>query len=203
MFMGLGSNYALNLLPGKRRFLLSSLLGLWLIATPFFYVALPRIAENAGIDDETIGIPKIGTGVRDGLAYYMNPYKRGDDSAYQFGAQTISRLPPNAVVLAEWYTDTDEYFIFRYFTKIKKLRADVSVIGWANQDPFSFDSQLAFDEIEVSFPEHPVYLASLSDKFYAASTLVEMYCIVPENDLYRLYLRNSHLQCLGTDSVTE
>ncbi|MBN1451242.1 MAG: DUF2723 domain-containing protein [Anaerolineales bacterium] len=204
MLMGIGSNYALSLLPEKKRFLLPVTLGLLLLATPFFYIAIPRIAESNGINDDTIGIPKIGTGIRDGLAYYMNPYKRGDHSAYAFGKQTISNLAPNSVVIAEWYTDTDEYFIFRYFTKIEKLRSDVTVVGWASQDPFSFDSQFALDVIEDSLPEYPVYLASLSDKFYAASKLIERYCILPENNLYRLYQKgNKSLQCLGKDSVTE
>lgn len=204
LLMGIGSDYAFNLLPAKRRFLLPATLGLLLVATPFFYVALPRIAESYGINDASIGIPKIGTGVRDGLAYYMDPYKRGDHSAYDFGAGTISSLAPNSVVIAEWYTDTDEYFILRYFTEIKKLRSDVKVVGWVTQDPFSFDSRLALNVIEGSFPEHPVYLASLSDKFYAASKLVDMYCILPENNLYRLYPKGDNdLQCLGNDSVTE
>jgi hypothetical protein len=98
-------------------------------------------------------------------------------------------LAPNAVVIAEWYTDTDEYFIFRYFTKVEPIRTDVTVVGWATEDPFSFDSQLVLDVIEDSFPNRPVYLASLSDRFYAASKLVDEYCIVPENNLYRLYER--------------
>ena len=203
MLMGIGSDYALNLLPRKSRFLFFGILGVLLVATPFFYMALPHFAERNGINDDLIGIPKIGTDVRDGLAYYMNPYKRGDTSAYDFGEKTISDLPPNSVVLAEWYTDTDEYFIFRYFTKIEKLRSDVTVVGWANQDPFDFDSQLALDVIEDSFPGHPIYLASLSDKFYAASKLVETYCIVPENYLYHLYPQSNDLQCLGSTSVTE
>jgi hypothetical protein len=204
MLMGIGSDYAFNLLPGKRRFLFWGILGLLLLATPFFYMSIPRLTEQHGINDDFIGIPKIGTGVRDGLAYYMNPYKRGDTSAYDFGEETISNLPPNSVVLAEWYTDTDEYFILRYFTRIIKFRSDVIIVGWANQDPFYFDSQLALDLIEESFPEHPVYLTSLSDKFYAASKLVEMYCILPENNLYRLYPpEKNDLQCLGNTSVTK
>ena len=204
MLMGIGSDYALKLLPQKKRYLLPIGLGLLLLATPFFYIALPRLAEGYGLNDAVIGIPKIGTGVRDGLAYYINPYKRGDLSAYVFGNQTVANLSPNAVVIAEWYTDTDEYFILRYFTKIKKVRSDVTVVGWADQDPFSFDSQLVLDVIKSSFPEHPVYLASLSDKFYAASKLIEMYCILPEDNLYRLYQKgNSNLQCLGSDSVSE
>lgn len=204
ILMGLGSDYALKLLPGKKRILLTIFLGLLLLATPFIYVALPRLAESNGINDEFIGIPKIGTGVRDGLAYYINPYKRGDTSAYDFGERTISSLALNSVVIAEWYTDTDEYFIFRYFTKIKKIRSDVTVVGWANQDPFSFDSRFTLDVIKDSLPDHPVYLASLSDKFYAASKLIELYCIVPENNLYRLHSKgNSSLRCLSSNSVTE
>jgi len=204
LLMGIGLDYAFKLLPEKMRVPFSVILGILLIATPFFYNSLPRLAEKNGINDDFIGIPNIGTGVRDGLAYYINPYKRGDTSAYDFGKETISNLEPDSIVIAEWYTDTDEYFIFRYFTKINKLRSDVIVVGWANQDPFYFDSQLVLDMIEDSFPKHPIYLASLSDKFYAASKLVETFCVVPENNLYRLYEKEkNNLQCLGSESITE
>jgi hypothetical protein len=156
------------------------------------------------LNDASIGIPKIGVGLRDGLAYYINPDKRGDSSAYDFGTQTFANLAPNSIVIAEWYTDTDEYFILRYFSKVKMVRSDVTVIGWPTQDPFSFDSQLALKLIKDSFQEHPIYLASLSDRFYAASQLIETYCIVPENNLYRLYHKeNKNLQCLTMDAVTE
>jgi hypothetical protein len=204
ILMGIGSDYAFGLFPEKWRYLLPVVLGLLLAATPFFYLALPRLAEKAGFNDASIGIPKIGTGVRDGLAYYINPNKRGDRQAFDFGYQTIMSLEPGSLVIAEWYTDTDEYFILRYFTKVDTLRQDVTVIGWPTQDPFSFDSRLALDLIEDSFTKHPVYLSSLSDRFYGASKLVEIYCVIPEHNLYRLYNKeNSGLPCLGQDSVTE
>ncbi len=204
MLMGIGSLYAWNLIPDKRRVLLPVVLGALLIATPFFYNALPGLAEGFGLKDDTIGIPKVGVGVRDGLAYYITPYKRGDTSAYDFGYQTVSSLAPNSVVIAEWYTDTDEYFIFRYFTEITKVRSDVTVLGWPTQDPFYFDSQLALNAIKDSFPNRPVYLASLSDRFYVASELIKDYCIVPENNLYRLYPKGDDtLRCLGIDSATK
>jgi hypothetical protein len=204
MLMGIGSDSALRLIPGKRRLLLPIILGLLLLATPFFYTALPNLAARYGLNDDSIGIPEIGIGVRDGLAYYMNPNKRGDTNAYDFGSQTLAHLEPNSVVIAEWYTDTDEYFILRYFTRVYGFRSDVTVLGWPTEDPFSFDSQLALNMIEDSFPERPIYLASLSDKFYASSNLIENYCIVPENNLYRLHKKeNNNLQCLGNDSVTE
>lgn len=204
LLMGLGADSALGLLPLKWRSPVPIMLGVLLFATPFFYTYLPGLAGRAGLNDASIGIPEIGVGLRNGLAYYINPSKRGDSSPYAFGYQTVSNLAPDALVIAEWYTDTDEYFILRYFTRIEKLRPDVTVAGWPAEDPFSFDSGLVLVLIDDSFPERPVYLASLSDKFYAASQLVEKNCVVPENNLYRLYPKDSTtFQCLGLDAVTE
>ncbi|HET9588163.1 MAG TPA: DUF2723 domain-containing protein [Anaerolineales bacterium] len=206
ILIGIGSVHAFGRIPEKWRLLLSIVLGLVLLATPFFYNAMPHLAERYAITDDAIGIPRIGTGIRNGLAYYMNPNKRGDSSAYDFGHQTISDLAPGAVVIAQWYTDTDEYFILRYFTKVEKVRSDMTVVGWPAQDPFSFESQLVLDVIADSSPERPIYLASLSDRYYAASKLIELYCIVPEHNLYRLYPKEDKKpqpQCLGADSITE
>ena len=204
MLMGIGANHALKLVPEKGRSLLPVLLTSLVLAMPFFYNALPGLAERNGLKDASIGIPEIGAGVRNGLAYYVNPNKRNDHGAYEFGKQTMSTLAPNSIVIAEWYTDTDEYFILRYFTKVRPLRSDVIVLGWPTHDPFSFDSRLVIKEIENSFPEHPVYLASLSERFYAASALIQKFCIMPENNLYRLYTRENHSwPCLGKDAVTE
>jgi len=204
LLMGIGADSALGLLPLKWRFPFPVVLGVLLFATPFFYMSLPRLAERIGLNDASIGIPEIGVGLRNGLAYYIDPNKRGDFSPYDFGYTTVTQLAPNSVVIAEWYTDTDEYFILRYFTRIAKLRPDVTVAGWPTDDPFSFVSGRAVALIDDSFPEQPVYLASLSERFYAASELVEKYCIVPENNLYRLYSKDeSILQCLGIESVTE
>jgi len=204
MMMGIGVNYIFSKFSRKIRLVLAFILALMILGAPFFYKALPGLAEKASMNDASIGIPQIGIGVRDGLTYYINPNKREDYSAYDFGNQTLTNLAPKSVIIAEWYTDTDEYFILRYFTKVKKVRSDVTVVGWPTHDPFSFNSQLALDLIEDSFPKFPIYLASLSNRFYAASKLIEMYCIVPENSLYRLYQRaNNDLHCLENDSVTE
>jgi hypothetical protein len=204
ILMGIGANYILSTLNGKFRPILVSILILMILGTPFFYGALPGLLEKNGVNDASMGIPRIGTGVRDGLAYYINPNKRGDFNSYQFGSQTLAHLEPNSIVIAEWYTDTDEYFILRYFTEIKGYRSDVTVLGWPTQDPFSFDPQLVLKEINDSFPQRPIYLASLSEKFYASSKLIDTFCIVPENNLYRLYEKgNGDLKCLGNDSISE
>ena len=90
----------------------------------------------------------------------------------------------------------------RYFTRIDPLRSDVKVIGWHDVAPASFDPQLVADLIDRTLPESPVYIASLSERFYNASKLVETYCIVPENNIYRIYqTKPESQQCLGEDSV--
>ena len=115
----------------------------------------------------------------------------------------MKNLAPNSVVIAEWYADTDEYFIFRYFNNVETLRPDVSIYGWPTEEPFAFDSQLVINIIKELFPTRPIYLASLSQKYYAASKLISDYCIIPENNLYRLYEKGSvDSHCLGPDSVS-
>lgn len=204
LLIGMGANHLISTLKEKPRFILTCILILTIVLTPPFYHSIPGIAKRNGIDDSLLKIPQIGTGVRNGFAYYLDPYKRGDFNAYNFGNETITNLALNAIVIAEWYTDTDEYFVLRYFNKVEGLRSDVTIYGWPTEDPFSFDSGLVVAVIKESFPNRPIYLASLSDKFYAASKLVETFCVVPENNLYRLYEKeNKNLTCLETDAVTE
>lgn len=204
LLIGLGAAGFLAIPRTGTRFALTSVLFLTILALPALYRAIPQLAKDNGIGDSLLKIPQIGTGLRDGLAYYIDPNKRRDYAAFAFGTRTMAGLPPGSLVIAEWYTDTDEYFILRYYSKVEELRPDVSVVGWPTEDPFSFDSRLAVGLIEDSFPDRPVYLASLSERFYAASRLIEAYCILPENNLYRLYHRDSNIRpCLGKDAVME
>jgi hypothetical protein len=201
--MAVGLSHLFATLRDKARLALTLLLILTILATPPFYGLVPQLAARYGVDDSFLGIPRIGIGLRDGFAYYLDPDKRGDVNAYNFGHETMTSLAPNAVVIAEWYQDTDEYFILRYFKTVETLRPDVAILGWPTEDPFAFDAQLVLNTVEDSFPERPVYLASLSEKYYAASTLISEYCIVPENNLYRLYEKaDGAFECLGMDSVT-
>ncbi|HSG42931.1 MAG TPA: DUF2723 domain-containing protein [Anaerolineales bacterium] len=202
--MAIGLNHIFNTWDKKPRFILTSSLILIIILLPPFYRVLPNLSETVGMDDAYFDIPNVGTGVRNGFAYYIDPNKRDDNLPYEFGIEAMKNLPPNSIVIAEWYTDTDEYFVLRHFNRVEGMRPDVTVHGWMTIPPASFDSQLVLDVIEDSFPGHPVYLASLSDRFYASSKLVEMYCILPENNLYRLYQRrDTDLQCLGIEDITE
>jgi hypothetical protein len=155
---------------------------------PVLYGTAPSLARSAGATDQSLGIPQVGTGVRDGLNFYINPNKHGDDSAYRFGRETLESLPPDAVIIAQWYTDTDEYFVLRYFAVVEGLRPDVEMVGWPREEPIDFDSALAVEKIESELDQgRPVYLASLSERYYSASALIDRYCIVPEHNLYRVY----------------
>jgi hypothetical protein len=198
MAIGMGAGQLLATLSRPRRALLLAALAGSIVGLPIVYAALPPLAHAAGLGDDALGIPRVGTGVRDGLAYYVNPNKRGDNNAYRFGHDTLATLPPNAEVLAEWYTDTDEYFVFRYFATVEGMRPDVELVGWPLEDINTFDSGLALAKVAADLPHRPVYLASLSEKFYAASTLEQLYCVIPEHNLYRVYPRTRGQTCLNT-----
>jgi hypothetical protein len=190
MAIAIGATQVAAKLSEQRRQWMTAALALSVIAAPFLYGAIPGIARSLGATDQTMGIPQIGTGVRDGLNFYINPNKHGDDSADRFGSQTMESLPRDSVVIAQWYTDTDEYFVLRYFAIVEGLRPDVTLVGWPREEPIDFDSSLAVMLVAEELSQnHPVYLASLSEAYYQASTLEENYCILPEHSLYRVYPR--------------
>jgi len=185
-----------------RRWVLSVVLALPLLIMPLFYDIAPDLLRTVGVTEESFGVPQIGSGVRDGLAYYLNPNKSGDVDAYAFGQQTLTSLPLDSLVLAQWYTDTDEYFVLRSFAVVDGKRPDIMLVGWPTENPFTFDSQLAVQRVAAELPQRPVYLASLSEEFYAASTLITEYCIVPEHNLYRVYPRAGEEErpCISADN---
>ena len=167
------------------------LIGLQIILTPTFYSVLAANLPKIGLTEQAFGVPAIGTGVRDGLAFYVNPNKRGDDQPYAFGSETLAALPKNALVLAQWYTDTDEYFIFRYFQAVEGFRPDLEIEGWTQYDAFSFEPSQAVDRVSAEAAFRPVYLASLSDEFYDAGTILENFCVFPEHNLFRVVTREN------------
>ncbi|MDX1688565.1 MAG: DUF2723 domain-containing protein [Candidatus Promineifilaceae bacterium] len=187
--MGMGAARWLARVGNKGRRWAAAGLALLVVVMPPLYEVAPDLLRAAGVTEEAFGIPQIGSGVRDGLDYYLNPNRRGDRAAYAFGRETLQALPAEAVIIAEWYTDTDEFFVFRYFAAIEGVRPDVEVVGWPTVDPFAFDAAMAVAMVEEHVGRRPVYLASLSEEFYGASTLAERYCIVPEDNLYRIYVR--------------
>ncbi len=168
------------------------LFGALILMTPLVLSQLPDRLRSLQIDETAFGIPQIGTGVRDGLRYYLDPNKRADDQAYRFGEETLMSLPADSIVIAQWYTDTEEYFVFRYFAEVEKLRPDVEIVGWPLEDPFQFDNGLALALVDSEVPERHLFLSSLSERYYAASLLVEKYCIVPANNLYQVKVRADH-----------
>jgi hypothetical protein len=197
--MGMGmAQLEAEVWPDRRR-LLSAALALPIVLMPLFYDAAPELLERAGVREEDFGVPQVGTGARDGLAYYVNPNKYGDITADVFGLETLYNLPPDALVVAEWYTDTDEYFVLGYLQAVRDLRTDVELVTWTTVDPFTFDSDRVVQLVAEAAPQRPVYLASLSEEFYDAPTLLAEYCIVEEDNLYRVYARDDGVErpCLG------
>ncbi len=190
--IALGLNYLISKFSPPRRNGVYAGVGLLILTMPLFYSQFPVIAKNIGITDQTFGIPQIGTDTRYGLAYYMDPNKRSDTEAYLFGQEFFLRAPQNALIIAEWYTDTDEFFVLQYFSTVESLRPDIEIVGWPMESPINFNADLAVRLVEEQVQNRPVYLASLSEEFYNADSLVTRYCIVPELNFYRVYPNRSN-----------
>jgi hypothetical protein len=191
VFFGIAIALGLKLLfvrfPVRQRYALYAAFGLLILVMPLFYSQVPQLAKRIGVTDQAFGIPSIGTGTRFGLAYYLNPDKRTDTAAYKFGRDFFFSAPQDALVIAEWYTDTDEFFILQFFSTVERLRPDIEIIGWPLEDPFNFNPDLAVNLVDQQIQNRPVYLASLNEEFYNAELLMGRYCIVPELNFYRLY----------------
>lgn len=170
-----------------RRGIVAALAALVLLM-PLFYHYLPGLLRQACFSEETFGIPIVGSTRQDGLAYYVDPSKRGSREAYLFGRQTMSDLPPGAVVIAPSAIDADVFFVLRYFSEVEGLRPDVNIIGWPLSNPYAMDKQAVAARIELELIHHrSVYLASLNSRFIDAEKLEAHYCIVPQAYLYRVY----------------
>jgi hypothetical protein len=172
----------------RQRKRLFAALSLPILLTPMLYSVAGDLLRAGGVTEAEFGVPQIGIGVRDGLTYYVDPNKMGDVSALIFGYETLANLPPEGLVIAQWYTDTDEYFVLRYFQVVEAMRPDVTLLGWPTEDPFTFDPGLVGETIAANVDSRPLYLASLSEQFYAAPDLLNQYCIVEEHNLYRVYM---------------
>ncbi len=203
--MALGAALLLEKLSEALRKWLPVGLALLVVAMPPLYGVVPGWFRAAGITDEAFGIPVVGVGVRDGLDFYLNPNRHGDEAAYRFGAGTMESLPPDAVVIAQWYTDTDEYFVLRFFAAVEGQRPDVEIDGWPREEPIDFDSDIAVARVDSALAEgRAVYLASLSERYYQASALAARYCIAPEGNLYRVHEESpAEGAAAGLDCVSE
>lgn len=149
------------------------------------YAITPLALERAGITEANFGIYPIGTGVRDTARYFLNPDKRGDNSAAVFGRTTMSELAPHALVLTPRTSEQDAYVVLRYVQRVEGMRPDVR-LDMLLFSPIDNMPQAVLDEIKSQIPCRPVYLTSLNPKSFPVNELEASYDIVPEANLFRL-----------------
>ena len=90
-------------------------------------MSCPTSFVAPGVTDADLGIPTIGVGRRDGIAYFLDPNKHGDDSAERFGRGALAGLAPGASVLVAWPRDLETYVVLRHFQLIEGQRLDVTL----------------------------------------------------------------------------
>jgi len=177
-------------LPVDNPRLMRGLLLVLLTVTPIsLYALTPLALSRLGVTEARLGIQPIGVGVRDTLTYFLNPNKRGDDSAARFGRSTMAGLAPNALVLAPKTTDQEAFAVLRYFQAVEGLRPDARlemlIFEPGNQDM----PRTVLAKVQAERGCRPLYLASLHPKSYPLTALAAEFEIVPEANLFRLWPR--------------
>ena len=122
---------------------------LLLALPPCLYAAAPGLSWLLGVDVvRARTLPH-----RDNARYFLWPPKRGDDGASRYGAEALSALSPNAVIVGD-YTPA---MVLIYLQKVEGLRPDVDI-----RDPATVDEQLRI--IQDRIDHQAVYVAALEDR---------------------------------------
>ena len=185
VFVGYGVSEALLRLRSatwmRTRVAAVAILGV--MAAPIgIYHLVPGVLHRAGVTDADLGISTLGS--RDGIAYFLDPNKRGDDYAERFGRGALTGLAPGATVLVAWPRDLETYAALRYFQLTEGLRPDVTVDLMLFTGLSVHDSALAIAQTQAQC--RPVYLASEDAATYPVRELRVQFALTSESLLFRL-----------------
>jgi hypothetical protein len=155
------------------------------------YSVTPRALSGLGITDASLGLYPVGLGARDTLTYFLNPNKRGDDSAARFARGTLDHLAEGALVFTPKTSEQETYVVLRYFQKVEGQRPDVHL------DMMLFDPQ---DSMPAAVLEktialaacRPLYYASLNPASFPVAQVSGLFDLAVEANLYRLRSLNTH-----------
>ena len=166
-----------------------ALLTAWFLVVPIVVYALtPSLLRAVNITDQKAGIYPIGAGARDGLSVFLNPNRRDDNSAAQFGLTTLEQLAPNALVFAPNNVDGEAYLTLRYYQLVEHLRSDVRLELMLFHDPSTMQEDI-LSLVHQQIACHPVYLLSLNPAIYSLVQLQADFEITKEANIFRLLPR--------------
>lgn len=204
ILLGYGVSEALNRLRSAAPRLRTGIAGvtvLCVMAVPIgAYHVVPGLLHRAGVSDADVGISAVGGGARDGIGYFLDPDKRGDDSAERFGRGALAGLAPGARVLVAWPRDLETYVVLRHFQLVEGQRLDVTL------DLMLFTGLPVSDSVLATARAHagcrPVYLGSGDATTYPIPQLQRQFVLTSEAHLVRVRPREvSYEPCPSTAPV--
>jgi len=166
----------------RRGLILVPLLSLQVI----IYACSPAVARAWGFDERRVGISRVANGFRDGMAYYLTPWKNGDDSALRFARFVLGSAAQNALILAP-HPDVEAYLVLRYVQLVEGKRSDLEIdpVALVPRDEVADRIlQRALQALE----SRPVYLGSRAST-YPTAELRRHFDFVQEAGLVRLVPR--------------
>jgi hypothetical protein len=188
VFIGCGAAGVLDWARGgstARTVAVRGVLAVALVLPAFMYAAVPSILRRHGVTDADIGVPPVAANARDGMAFFLDPNTRGDDSAERFGRRALTRLAPDSLVLLAWPQEREAYLVMRYFQLTEGLRRDVTL------DMMMFTGEPVGDSVlRITRAQRgcrPLYLISTDPAVYPIRQLSDGFTVSAEGDLFRLH----------------
>ncbi len=166
------------------------------------YAIAPRALNLSGLSETDLGIYPIGTGARDTLSYFLNPDKRGDNSAARFGRMTLEELAPRALVLTPKTSEQEAYVILRYFQRVEGLRPDVR-IDMMLFTPINDMPEAVLAQVKSQIRCRPIYITSLNPASFPIAALKASYSIINEANLLRVIPQKSVDEIPECDDMEE
>lgn len=110
--------------------------------------------------------------------FFLWPSKHGYVGARQFATDTLERMPPDAMLIADWTI----FAPLRYLQDVEGQRQDVWVVG---VDP------LGMQAIRENNGRRPLFLANADPRYYPLDELNERFVLRPVGTILTLELRQN------------
>jgi hypothetical protein len=142
------------------------------VAPIALYTLLPAVLPSLGIGGERLGAREIPG--RPALSFFLTPYKTGYMGARQFSEATLTALPSDAALIAD-YTVAEP---MRYLQDVEGVRPDVSIASTAPGEQLAIAQRYA--------QQRSIYLPLSDPRYYDLEGLGTIFNLEPWRDGYQL-----------------
>ena len=150
----------------------------------FIYLFLPSLAQRFHLD--LVQGRKLA--FRDNNRFYLNPVKRGEFGAREYGLGALKTAKPNSLIIG----DFTPVMVLIYYQKVEGLRSDIAFEFKIDQVVRSPQKRgELYETISKELKRRPVYIADNEESYYRLGELKQHFHVVPQGPLWEVRERES------------